>query len=168
MLQWSVRKCGMLPSLTTAYLDCADDSLLLCLPVLLLNVAAPLRDPKGKITQICRCKAGHGSTSGSTCRLCPIGSFAEGGTMDDCQPCSFGYTSRAGADSQRECVPEAQACPVGQIAPPDAVSEELCGCLPGYGGERLSVEMGGYLLGRSGQLFMRAVSDGSAGCCCCC
>lgn len=51
------------------------------------------------------------------------------------RPCPFGQTSRAGAESAKECVPESQKCPIGQIAPPDAVSPEQCGCLPGYGGE---------------------------------
>lgn len=97
-------------------------------------VAALVRGPKGKLTKTCRCKAGYGSTSGSTCRICPVGSYAEGGTMDDCRPCPFGYTSRAGAESPHECVPESQPCPIGQIAPPGAVSAEVCACIPGYGG----------------------------------
>jgi hypothetical protein len=54
--------------------------------------------------------------------------------MEDCIPCPFGQTSRAGAERRHECVPESQTCPIGQIAPPDAVSAEQCGCLPGYGG----------------------------------
>ena len=37
----------------------------------------------------------------------------------------------------------AQPCPIGQVAPPDAVSAAECGCLPGFGpaGERLCMLM---------------------------
>jgi hypothetical protein len=54
--------------------------------------------------------------------------------MEDCKPCAFGHTSSAGAVSQYDCVPTIRSCPPGQGAPPDAVSEDQCGCLPGYGG----------------------------------
>lgn len=59
--------------------------------------------------------------------------------MEDCKPCPFGHTSRAGADSAEECQKITQPCPVGQIAPPDAVSAQQCGCMPGYGGALESV-----------------------------
>jgi hypothetical protein len=86
------------------------------------------------------CKAGYGSATGSApCRLCPVGSFSDGRTMEDCSPCPFGFTSRAGARSSQECVAESQPCPIGQIAPPHAESADQCFCLPGYGGERLSM-----------------------------
>lgn len=63
--------------------------------------------------------------------------------MEDCKPCPFGYTSRAGAYTAEECQRITQPCPVGQIAPPDAVSAQQCGCLPGYGGAgSLQVERG--------------------------
>jgi hypothetical protein len=54
--------------------------------------------------------------------------------MEDCQPCPFGTSSKAGAETTFDCVPVAQKCPPGQIAAPDAESREQCGCLPGYGG----------------------------------
>jgi hypothetical protein len=57
--------------------------------------------------------------------------------MEDCSPCPFGFTSRAGARSADDCVPESQPCPIGQIAPPNAESADQCFCLPGYGGEQL-------------------------------
>lgn len=89
-------------------------------------------------TQECRCKAGYGSPAGTgSCRLCPPGTYSTGGTMEDCKPCAFGRTSKAGAASAEECVEAAQACPVGQIAVGDAVSEQQCACLPGYGGTLL-------------------------------
>lgn len=83
----------------------------------------------------CKCKPGYGSSTGPPpCRLCPVGTFSMGGSMEDCRPCPFGQTSAPGAISLDRCVPAAQACPVGQIAPPDAVSPAECGCLPGFGG----------------------------------
>jgi len=82
-----------------------------------------------------KCKPGYGSATGfAPCRLCPIGTYSEGGTMEDCKPCSFGHTSAAGSDSRERCLPLSQPCPVGQIAPPDAVSPRQCGCAPGHGG----------------------------------
>ena len=81
------------------------------------------------------CKPGYGSTTGDcTCHLCPIGTYSEGGNMEDCRPCPFGFTSAAGSNSSAQCVPADQPCPVGQIAPPGAVSADQCGCIPGYGG----------------------------------
>jgi hypothetical protein len=59
--------------------------------------------------------------------------------MEDCKPCPFGYTSRAGAENATECVRVAQQCAPGQIAPPGAESPEQCACLAGYGGMHASV-----------------------------
>lgn len=57
--------------------------------------------------------------------------------MDDCEPCGFGYTSPAGAESKEQCTRLPHKCPAGQIAPPDAVSEAECACRPGWGGKLL-------------------------------
>lgn len=54
--------------------------------------------------------------------------------MEECLPCAFGTTSAPGAKAEDQCRPLPQACPAGQEAPPGAVSAQLCGCLPGYGG----------------------------------
>jgi hypothetical protein len=84
----------------------------------------------------CKCKPGYGSTTGEgVCKLCPVSTYAPGGNMEDCKPCPFGTTSAAGSTDKSDCRPEAQKCPVGQIAPLDAVSADECHCLPGYGGE---------------------------------
>lgn len=84
----------------------------------------------------CVCKPGFGAVVGEgACHLCPSGTFSRGGSMEDCVPCPFGYTSAPGTTSWKGCVPAAQECPVGQLAPLGAVSKDECGCLPGHGGE---------------------------------
>lgn len=83
----------------------------------------------------CVCKPGFGVVPGTDyCRLCPAGTYAFGGDLSECLACNFTLTSAPGAQSEEECVPAAQPCPIGQIAPPNAVSAEQCACLPGYGG----------------------------------
>lgn len=49
---------------------------------------------------------------------------------------AFGTTSKPGARSADECSSNRieQPCPVGQVAPPDAVSAAQCGCMAGFGG----------------------------------
>ena len=90
----------------------------------------------GNGTPTCKCKAGYGSMTGMPpCSICAVGTYSEGGTLEGCKSCPFGYTSRPGADTIHECEAVSQACPVGQVAPPGAVSAEQCGCLPGFGGE---------------------------------
>lgn len=81
----------------------------------------------------CVCLPGYGISSSGVCALCQPGTYSPGGKQA-CQPCEFGTTSKAGASGDSQCVPVAQECPVGQVAPPDAVSKEQCGCYPGYGG----------------------------------
>jgi hypothetical protein len=54
--------------------------------------------------------------------------------MEECVACGFGLTSQEGATSREECRPVQQACPIGQWAPPDAVSKEMCQCYRGFGG----------------------------------
>jgi hypothetical protein len=85
--------------------------------------------------------AGFGSPTGEgPCRICPVGSYSPGESTEDCLPCPFGKTSQQGATDASECRPITQQCPAaGQIAPPDAVSEAECRCLPGHGGERACV-----------------------------
>jgi hypothetical protein len=88
----------------------------------------------GSSSAECKCSPGHGSSTGAApCRTCPVGTYAEGGTLEECKPCPFGYTSMAGAASLADCVPAARRCPPGQVATPDAVSDAQCACLPGYG-----------------------------------
>lgn len=83
----------------------------------------------------CVCKPGFGAVVGEGgCHLCPAGTYGHGGSMEDCVPCPFGYTSAPGTTSWKGCVPAAQECPVGQLAPLGAVSRQECGCLPGHGG----------------------------------
>jgi hypothetical protein len=67
------------------------------------------------------------------CTLCPVGTFSPGGSREQCSPCPFGTTSAPGSSSNASCVPTLTACPVGQIAPPNAVSVSECSCLPGFG-----------------------------------
>jgi hypothetical protein len=104
-------------------------------------VIIPAEVPKGEAgasKQECSCKPGFGSPTGEgICRLCPTASYSPGGTMEDCKPCPFGFTSRPGARGVEECVPIPQSCPVGQVALIGAVSSEQCVCLPGHGGELL-------------------------------
>jgi hypothetical protein len=90
-------------------------------------------------SKACKCKPGYGSLTGAgLCHQCPVGTYSEGLTMEDCKPCPFGTTSKAGSvTADEDCVPVAQPCPVGQIAPPSAVSAEHCACVPGFGGEYL-------------------------------
>jgi len=84
----------------------------------------------------CVCKPGYGSRTGSSpCHLCPAKTFSNGRNLEDCKPCPFGFTSEAGAESEKDCRPVAHACPIGQYAPPDAVSEQECRCYSGFGGE---------------------------------
>ena len=90
----------------------------------------------GASTKECMCKAGYGSKNGDgPCHLCPVGTYSEGASLEDCKPCPFGTTSDVATTTRELCKPVAQKCPVGQIAPPDAFSIEQCGCMPGYGGE---------------------------------
>ena len=78
---------------------------------------------------------GFGSSTGTApCRLCPPSTYSAGGTLEECLPCPFGYTSAPGAKGIESCVKVAMKCPAGQIAPSDAVSPDECACLPGYGG----------------------------------
>jgi hypothetical protein len=62
-------------------------------------------------------------------------------------------------------VPVTQPCPIGQIAPPGAVSADNCGCLPGFGGGKQGVR----LQGGGGQHMGQHMSVGSefALCDCC-
>lgn len=80
--------------------------------------------------------SGYGSSTGSApCQLCPSGSYSEGGDLEACRPCPFGFKSAPGACGLHECVRTPQACPIGQWAPNDAVSQDQCACYPGFGGE---------------------------------
>jgi len=91
---------------------------------------------RGVSTQECMCKPGYGSPTGEgPCHVCPVGTYSEGRTLEECKICPFSTTSVAGATSKADCLPVAQKCPVGQVAPPHAFSPDQCGCLPGYGGE---------------------------------
>ena len=62
-----------------------------------------------------------------------MGTFSPGDSREQCNPCPFGTTSAPGSSSNASCVPTLTACPVGQIAPPNAVSVSECSCLPGFG-----------------------------------
>lgn len=84
----------------------------------------------------CVCKSGYGSPTGTgICRLCPANTYSTGGTMEDCKKCPFGTTSAEGSTSKDQCRSVPQACPLGQWAPPDAVSAEECRCYKGFGGQ---------------------------------
>lgn len=88
------------------------------------------------------CVCTHCATSPTTtgiCKLCPRGTFSEGGTMEQCKPCPWGFTSDDGSVSWKECRIEAQRCPIGQWAPKDAVSDKECRCYTGFGGALASV-----------------------------
>lgn len=99
----------------------------LCAELSQRTVAATAKD--------CKCKPGYGSRSGEgPCHVCGVGTYSQGGSLEDCKACPFGYTSAPGATSGEDCKPVAQTCPVGQTAPSNAVSQEQCGCLPGFGG----------------------------------
>jgi hypothetical protein len=99
-----------------------------CIPVNSCPAGTDYRqhDPEKAFTQAdCVCKPGYGSPTGSgICRLCPAGTFSEGGSMEDCRPCAFGMTSSDGAGRCTRAVE--QACPIGQWAPADAMSRDEC------------------------------------------
>jgi len=107
-----------------------------CWPLCVHPLIAEIRaDGAGDPLSRCVCRPGYGSKTGEgICSLCPIGTYSEGGSMEDCKPCKFGLTSAAGSSSRAQCVPVSQACPVGQVAPPGAVSAAQCVCIAGYGG----------------------------------
>ena len=87
-------------------------------------------------SQSCKCRPGYGTSSGALpCELCPVSTYSEGGGIDKCKPCPFGYSSKPGAESIAECEKVYLSCPANQIAPPGAISAEACACLPGFGGE---------------------------------
>jgi hypothetical protein len=107
-----------------AYLVCCVDST--------LSAAELPPHAVGASSSECRCKPGYGSITGSApCRLCPVGTYSEGWTMEDCKPCKFGYTSAVGSESAQQCEPSPQACPIGQWAPGSAVAAAQCLCYPG-------------------------------------
>jgi len=110
-----------------------------CMPVNACPAGTDYRDSnvdKAFSPHDCVCKPGYGSTTGTgICRLCPAGTFSRGGSMEDCRTCPFGYTSREGARDATECERVEQACPIGQKAPPDAVSVQQCHCYRGFGGK---------------------------------
>lgn len=99
-----------------------------CIPVNSCPAGTDYRqhDPEKAFTQAdCVCKAGYGSPTGSgICRMCPAGTYSEGGTMEDCKPCAFGMTSSSGSEQCTRAVE--QSCPIGQWAPPDALSKDEC------------------------------------------
>jgi hypothetical protein len=54
--------------------------------------------------------------------------------MEECKPCGFGLTSADGATGRDQCKAVEQPCPIGQYAPPEAVSKDQCRCYRGFGG----------------------------------
>lgn len=54
-----------------------------------------------------------------------------------CRAAGFGYSSAPGTSSWKGCLRTPQACPIGQWAPKDAVSQEQCACYPGFGGAQV-------------------------------
>lgn len=104
-----------------------------CTPAALpLNKALPPLLPAAPVLVAA---AGFGSSSGKgVCTLCPAGTFSDGGSMEDCKPCPFGFTSAPGACGIHECRPVVHACPIGQWAPMGSTSPADCRCYRGFGG----------------------------------
>lgn len=108
-----------------------------CIEVNACPAGTEYRDGPNKAFALsdCVCKPGYGSSTGmAPCHLCPPGMFSDGGSLEGCKPCPFGFTSRDGARSMDDCQPMAQACPIGQYAPEGAISKAQCRCYNGFGG----------------------------------
>lgn len=119
-------------------LGCGDGAVSLCRPLQQRTLAARVVQtlPDVLLLLLHSIATGYGAVVGEGgCHLCPAGTYGKGGSLEDCVPCPFGYTSAPGTTSWKGCVPAAQECPVGQLAPLGAVSKEECGCLPGHGGK---------------------------------
>jgi len=108
-----------------------------CFAVNACPAGTAYKDGADKATSVvdCVCKPGHGTAGSGTCRLCPAGTFAPGGSLDECTPCGFGLTSAEGSEHSSDCHAVAQICPIGQWVGQQAVSEKECRCYKGFGGE---------------------------------